>query len=67
VDQNLIFKGKYNAKIEFLEQQGEERVQIKIPSMGGVWLFLEQHIAICMLHCKNVSGLLGTNMFWLLD
>ena len=35
----IIYKGKYKAKLEF---PGGGRVQEKKPSMGEVWIFLEQ-------------------------
>jgi len=56
---NLIFKGKYDAKMEFLERQGEERVQIKIPSMGGVWLFsgtTHCHLHVTLQKCEWTLG-----------
>ena len=40
------FKGKYGAKLEFPVGCGGSKVQTKKPSMGGVWIFLVQHIAI---------------------
>jgi len=44
VSKAQFFKGKYDTKMEFLEGSGGEGVQAKRPSMGGVWIFLEQHI-----------------------